>query len=244
MDDSSDSVEEVKIPVDSKDKVAKGKPAKDKTAKEKPASTKKQKKANGNGNKHFRKEEIQYLVKLVAARKNVLESKITSRSIHDIAAKANCWNSLATAFNSGCKFTSGRTVTQLRKKWENIKSDAKKAAGERKKEQFKTGGGQVKLEEVDEILLMAEDIISGAMEPMPSSYDSDSKTTLIKELGTLEAPGSSFEGTEISESLEPAPHDSEDVKTPTTNKMDTPDSDEYEEKIPEKSVTAVYQLKI
>jgi hypothetical protein len=68
---------------------------------------------------------------------------------------------------------------------------------------------------------------------MQSSYDSDSKTNLIKEVGTPQAPESSFEGqgTNVNENLEPAPHDPEDVKTPTTKKMDTPNSDE---KIPEK----------
>ena len=52
------------------------------------------------------------------------------------------------------RVTSGRTVAQLKKKWENVKSEAKKAASDRKKEQFKTAGGQVKSETTDEIMVI------------------------------------------------------------------------------------------
>jgi hypothetical protein len=130
----------------------------------------------------FKKEEVKFLAKLVSENKTMLESKTTSRDVKDIAKKARAWTELTTAFNAGCKFTGGRTVHELRKKWENLKTEAKKQASERKKEQIKTGGGKAAEGPVDEVLVLVEDVIQGAMGPVTSRFDSNSRVSLKEEV--------------------------------------------------------------
>ena len=50
----------------------------------------------------FRAEERAYLAKLVDEKKEILESKCTSRDIRDINRKAMTWRELTAQFNSGC----------------------------------------------------------------------------------------------------------------------------------------------
>ena len=109
--------------------------------------------------------------------KNIVESKSTSRDVKDIARKAAAWTSLTSDFNAG---TVGgkRTYDELKKKWENLKADAKSESTKRRKFITKTGGGTIEPGALksDEILSSVEDIIKGAMYPVKSNFDSDSDT--------------------------------------------------------------------
>lgn len=131
----------------------------------------------------FKHEEKLYLVKLVEGKKSILESKVTSRDLKDITRKAAAWKDLATQFNSGCIHAQiQRTPDELKRKWVNLKEEAKKQAAARKREMTKTGGGKAKLEPTDEVLLVVEGVIKGAMTPLKSEYDSDSSDTPIIDL--------------------------------------------------------------
>ena len=124
----------------------------------------------------FKREETLCFVKLVAKDKEILEGKKTSKNIKDINNRAKLWEDLQREFNSTCIYApvGGRTIDELKKRWDNLKRDAKKDSSSRRKEQTKTGGGPIKIENIDETLALVSDIISGALEPVTSKYDSDS----------------------------------------------------------------------
>ena len=130
----------------------------------------------------FRAEERAYLAKLVDEKKEILESKCTSRDIRDINRKAMTWRELTAQFNSGCIHAPvQRNCDELKKKWDNLKDEAKKAAAARKKELTKTGGGTADIAVADEVLMLVESIIKRAMNPVKCEFDSDSSA--FKETG-------------------------------------------------------------
>ena len=132
----------------------------------------------------FQVEEKDYLVKLMKENRTVLESKVLSRDIKDIKWKADSWIGLTNDFNRGCSFSTGRTTVELRKKWENLKVEAKKQSSVRK-EIFLSGGGLLKLTPYCQLLSNVALVIEGAMEPIPSKYDSDANSVVyvVPDLG-------------------------------------------------------------
>lgn len=171
----------------------------------------------------FKKEEIKFLTKLVGDRKQILESKTTSRDVKDIAKKARSWEDLATAFNAGCQFTEGRTVSELRKKWENVKTETKKDSAERKKQRLKTGGGKAPEAPVNEIFAMVEDVIKGAMEPITSRYDSNNLGVLKEEEEDCELVEVQDEEEQLVDSLiQQIDNDLEEARTPCVKNPEQP----------------------
>ena len=114
----------------------------------------------------FKAEEKYYLVKLIKENRSILESKVLSRDIKDIKRKADSWIGLTNDFNRGCSFSTGRTTEELRKKWENLKVEAKKQSSVRK-EIFLSGGGLFKLTPYCQLLSNVASVIEGATEPIP-----------------------------------------------------------------------------
>ena len=133
----------------------------------------------------FKAEEKDYLVKLIKENHTILESKVTSRDIKDIKRKADSWIGLTNDFNRGCSFSTGRTTEELRKKWENLKVEARKQNSLRKKEIFVTGGGLLKMTPDCQLLSNVASVIEGAMEPIPSKFDSDANSVVyvVPDLG-------------------------------------------------------------
>jgi len=73
--------------------------------------------------KHFSEYEINSLIELVNEKKSIIESKKTDFGTKDNKNKA--WIKIAEAFNSDEKVKK-RTFKQPKKKWENLKTRAKK----------------------------------------------------------------------------------------------------------------------
>ena len=89
------------------------------------------------------------------------------------------WRELTAQFNSGCIHAPvQRNCDELKKKWDNLKDEAKKAAAARKKELTKTGGGTADIAEADEILMLVESIMKGAINPVKCEFDSDSSNSV------------------------------------------------------------------
>ena len=114
-----------------------------------------------------------FLVTLISEIYSIIDGKTTSRDIKDITRKAMAWQELTAKFNAASVHSPvPRTAEDLKKKWSNLKDEAKKQAAARKKHQIKTGGGNEQFQE-NELLVMVEDIIRGAMNPIKSEFDSD-----------------------------------------------------------------------
>ena len=127
----------------------------------------------------FRQEEKDFLVKLMQKGYPSLESKKTSRDMGDIIKKNAEWERLTVDFNRKCKYTLGRSVAEIKKKWENLKVEAKKQSAERKKELFKTGSGVPNIKPEDPLLTSVASVIEGAMKPVESNFDSDALPSAI-----------------------------------------------------------------
>jgi len=67
--------------------------------------------------------ETELLFELVSAKKKILEDKNTG--FINLERKRKAWEQIRSTFNSSAE-TTPRTVEQLKKRWENLKSRAKK----------------------------------------------------------------------------------------------------------------------
>ncbi|KAK3871821.1 hypothetical protein Pcinc_023052 [Petrolisthes cinctipes] len=121
---------------------------------------------------HMGEEERLLLLDLITQRRDVILSRATDARM--IPVKAQAWeqvtNSLA---SSGMGPT--RTVKQVKKIWENMRSRAKKFVSDQKKKFYRTGGGppspDIKPDAVIEKILA---LIADELEPAPNYNDSDS----------------------------------------------------------------------
>ena len=180
----------------------------------------------------FKRDELKLLVRVVGTRRSILESKTTSRDIKDINRKAAAWKQVEIDYNSGTVHVQ-RSIDELKKKWENLKSEAKSEAAKRKKSLTQTGGGKAEPDSLltDEVLLAVEDIIKGAMEPVTSQFDSNVSQMASSQANTFIDVDSIGESSLIDEKMTPldcyddistaqnieeiAPISAEDSRTPS-----------------------------
>ena len=172
----------------------------------------------------FKVAESTFLVTLISEIYSIIDGKTTSRDIKDITRKAMAWQELTAKFNAASVHSPvPRTAEDLKKKWSNLKDEAKKQAAARKKHQIKTGGGNDQFQD-DELLLMVEDIIRGAMNPIKSEFDSDSFKSRTGPVIEIIDDGPESGRTAETESVSTVAEDS-----PTSSLKDSPTSSLKEE---------------
>ncbi|KAJ8706251.1 hypothetical protein PYW08_002060 [Mythimna loreyi] len=126
---------------------------------------KKQRSAN------FTNYEKTLLAELVMKYKDIVENKRTDATSN--VQKAAGWTRLAQEFNS-MSSNRNRTPNSLKTCWENIKRNTKKQVSDRKKQIFKTGGGQPQPTNGNSSAnVIVEAVLGPALEGLPNIYDSD-----------------------------------------------------------------------
>ncbi|XP_071143901.1 nuclear apoptosis-inducing factor 1-like isoform X1 [Mytilus edulis] len=117
------------------------------------------------------KEEVSTLVTLVTGSIDIIKGKFSpGLSSSD---KTKCWNSITESINS-CNIQS-RSVTQVKQKWLDLQSDARKKENKRRRDSLMTGGGpappEIDSNELKIISVTSDAAISG----LESGYDSLAK---------------------------------------------------------------------
>ena len=101
----------------------------------------------------------------------IIESKASGMSM--VVKKNKVWSNIMTNFNTTA--TSGeRSLKQLKKSWENMKTLAKKSNAVNKRERYRTGGGTLPsssnvTDELEKVL----DVVGPSLDPLPNAYDDD-----------------------------------------------------------------------
>ncbi|KAK8400995.1 hypothetical protein O3P69_002642 [Scylla paramamosain] len=120
---------------------------------------------------HMGEEERILLLDLINERRAVLLSKATDA--HIILVKARVWEEITNSL-AASDLGPQRTVKQIKKIWENMRSRAKKFVSDQKKKLCRTGGGPpspvIKPDPVLEKILA---LIADELEPDPNHNDSD-----------------------------------------------------------------------
>lgn len=119
---------------------------------------------------NFSNEEIERLIGLVTSNKGIIECK--KSDIVGSKRKEDCWKNIEKEFNiEGSVF---RSFRDLRKKYENIKSQAKKTSSEELKYTLGTGGGPAKKSKLTDTDMAVIDILQPSqVKGIPNQYDTD-----------------------------------------------------------------------
>ena len=109
----------------------------------------------------------------------VVESKSSGMTM--VHQKNRAWWDVMTQFNASA--TSGqRTLKQLKKCWENMKTVAKKATAINKRERYRTGGGSLpKDATVSDELEQELDMVGTFINPLANPFDDDASINGDKE---------------------------------------------------------------
>ncbi|KAJ4447632.1 hypothetical protein ANN_09639 [Periplaneta americana] len=128
--------------------------------------------------KRFTEEEKNFLLLMIEKQKHIIENKETDGS--SLHQKRKAWTEIQSRFNSEPNHTE-RTVTQLQKCWDNIKTKRKRDLAAAKRQIFGTGGGPSKKSKgdyddpkIDTIIMNATDI------ELEDALDSDTVMMLSK----------------------------------------------------------------
>jgi hypothetical protein len=143
----------------------------------------------------FTSADKELIAELIKPHSEVLQNRSRGKSINK--QKDSVWELIVNQFNTLPIISSKRSVKQIQKCWENMKSATKKEVSNHKQSLRKTGGGGA-VQTLGTITEKVADIISDYLHPLSNPYDCDAQHHHYEE--AIETYSQSFEP--INESFE------------------------------------------
>ena len=122
--------------------------------------------------KNWSKSEEGILIDLIADKRDIIESKATNRTFKNLNLKNQAWKEVFALYNNNLG-VNHRSIEQLKSKWDNLKTSAKKRSDALKRHLNQTGAApnpKLNLSPNEEKIL---GIMMGAFDPIKNEYDSD-----------------------------------------------------------------------
>ena len=155
------------VKLDEATKPKKEKPAPSSTVKKEKSETDSKKKG-----KNWSQKEENLLIDLVSDKKSIIESKATNRTFKNLNIKNQTWKDIEGLFNNNLG-VNHRSLDQLKSKWDNLKTSAKKRNDALKRHLNTTGAPpdpKLHLTPKEEKIL---GVMSAALDPIKNEFDSD-----------------------------------------------------------------------